>query len=128
MRTPMPKTLILACALLSLALPSPAQTHSHDHHSATPTATPTATPAATATSPVKSLPMVNAEVRRVDAGAGTLTLKHGAIPNLDMPPMTMVFQVRDPSLLGPLKVGDKLRFSADKLNGAYTVVDLEATP
>lgn len=123
MRTPTPKALIIACSLLSPALPSLAQVHSHDH-----SATPAVTASATATTPVKSLPMVNAEVRRVDAGAGTVTLKHGDIPNLDMPPMTMVFQVRDRSLLAPLKVGDKVRFSVDKINGAYTVVDLEATP
>ena len=81
-----------------------------------------ATPVATA------LPQVDAEVRRVDAASGKVTLKHGDIPNLDMPPMTMVFQVRDPAQLAPLKAGDKVRFTADKVNGAYTVIDLQAAP
>ena len=42
--------------------------------------------------------------------------------------MTMVFQVRDPSQLGPLKAGDKVRVTVDKVNGAYTVIDLQPAP
>ena len=87
----------------------------------------TATPAE-ATQVANVLPKVNAEVRRVDAANGKVTLKHGDIPNLDMPPMTMVFQVRDPAQLAPLKAGDKVRFTADKVNGAYTVIDLQPAP
>ena len=75
-----------------------------------------------------ALPMAEAEVRKVDAGAGKITLKHGDIRNLDMPPMTMVFQVKDPALLTKVKAGDKVRFTADKLNGAYTVMSIEAAP
>jgi Cu(I)/Ag(I) efflux system protein CusF len=44
--------------------------------------------------------MAEAEVRRVDKDSKKVTLKHGPIKNLDMPPMTMVFQVRDPALAG----------------------------
>ena len=50
-----------------------------------------------------------------------ITLQHGEIKNLGMPPMTMVFQAKDPAMLAPFKVGDKVQFSADKVNGAYTV-------
>lgn len=114
----MPKTLVIALALLSPALPSLAQ--NHDHHAAQAV---TAAPA-----PASGLPRVDAEVRRVDAGAGKVTLKHGDIPNLEMPPMTMVFQVRDPSQLGALKAGDKVRVTIDKVNGAYTVIDLQPAP
>ncbi len=64
-------------------------------------------------------------MRKVDLSAGKITLKHGEIKNLDMPPMSMVFQVKDPALLGQVKVGDKIRFTADKINGAYTVLTLE---
>lgn len=67
-----------------------------------------------------------AEVRKVDAAAGKITLRHGPIKNLDMPPMTMVFQVQNPQWLQGLNVGDKVLFSADKLNGAYTVTRLQA--
>jgi Cu/Ag efflux protein CusF len=55
-------------------------------------------------------------------GRRKITLKHGEIPTLEMPPMTMVFQVKDPALLPPLKAGDLVRFRADKINGAYTVL------
>ena len=66
-----------------------------------------------------------AEVRKVDLAARKITLKHGEIKNLEMPPMTMVFQVQDPALLGGIKAGDKVLFTADKVNGAYTVLSLQ---
>ena len=70
--------------------------------------------------------MVDAEVRKVDKENRKLTLKHGEIKNLDMPPMTMVFQVQDLALLERVKAGDKVRFRAEKLGGAYTVTAIEA--
>lgn len=84
--------------------------------------------AATAADPVGALPTAEAEVRRVDTAANKISLKHGEIKNLDMPPMTMVFQVSDPALLGQVKVGDKVRFTATQVNGAYTVMSLEPAP
>ena len=59
--------------------------------------------------------MTEGEVRRIDTGAGKVTIKHGEIKNLDMPPMTMVFTMAEPAMLSNLKVGDKVRFedSAD---------------
>ena len=71
--------------------------------------------------------MVNGEVRKVDKGAGKITLKHDAIPNLDMPGMTMVFQVKDPAMLDKLKEGDKIKFAAEKVNGALTVTEVQAS-
>lgn len=65
------------------------------------------------------------EVRKVNKEAGKLTLKHGRIESLDMPPMTMVFRAADPKLLDGLKEGDKVRFSADRVNGAITVTRIE---
>ncbi len=65
-----------------------------------------------------ALPSSEAEVRKVDTAAGKITPKHGEIPNLEMPPMTMVFQARDPALLATVK-------TADKVNGAYTVMSIE---
>jgi Cu(I)/Ag(I) efflux system protein CusF len=52
-------------------------------------------------------------------------MKHGEIKNLDMPPMTMVFQVRDAAVLDKVKQGDKVKFAAEKLNGAYVVTSIE---
>jgi Cu/Ag efflux protein CusF len=67
-------------------------------------------------------PWAEAEVRRIDARGNRLSLRHGPIPNLDMPPMTMFFQVSDPAMLEQVKVGDRIRFSADKVNNQYTVM------
>ena len=65
------------------------------------------------------------EVRKVDKDAKKITIKHGPLANLDMPPMTMVFQVKDPAMLGQVKAGDKVKFRAEKLGGAYTVTRIE---
>lgn len=69
--------------------------------------------------------MADGEIRKVDRDAGKITIKHGPIPSLDMPPMTMVFQVKDAALLEQVKAGDKVKFSAEKLGGAYTVTKIE---
>lgn len=72
--------------------------------------------------------LTEGEVRKVDAGNGKLTLRHGPLVNLDMPGMTMVFQVRDPAMLQGLQPGDKVRFAAEKIDGRFTVVRLEPSP
>jgi Cu(I)/Ag(I) efflux system protein CusF len=76
-----------------------------------------ATSAATATT--------EGQVTKVDADNKKLTLRHGEIKNLEMPAMTMVFQVKDPAMLEKVKTGDKVRFTADKVNGAFTVTSIE---
>lgn len=73
-----------------------------------------------------ALPWATAEVRRIDKAAGKVSLKHGDIKNLDMPPMSMVFQVKDPSQLDALQVGQQVRFQAVQEKGAYWVVRIEA--
>ena len=73
-----------------------------------------------------ALPWSTAEVRRIDKAAKKIALKHGEIKNLDMPPMSMVFQVKNPEQLDALQVGQKLRFQAVQENGAYWVVQIEA--
>ncbi len=70
-------------------------------------------------------PMVDGEVRKVDKSTGKITLRHGPIPNLDMPNMTMVFRVKDPAMLDLVKSGDKVRFAADRVGGQFTVVMIE---
>jgi Cu/Ag efflux protein CusF len=72
--------------------------------------------------------MAVAEVRKVDKDAGKLTLKHGEIKNLDMPPMTMVFIVRDKTMLERVKAGDKVRFKAVKDGGSYVVTEIQSAP
>lgn len=78
-------------------------------------------PAAAAT----SSPQSEGEIRKVDAAQGKVTLRHGPIANLDMPAMTMVFTATDPKSLDGLKQGDKVRFTADKKNGAYFVTGIQ---
>lgn len=65
------------------------------------------------------------EVRRVDRAQGRVTLRHGPIESLNMPPMTMVFRVQDPSWLVGLKIGEVIRFQAEQVNGSYTITRLE---
>jgi len=65
------------------------------------------------------------EVRKVDKDAKKITIKHGPLGNLDMPAMTMVFQVKDPAMLDQVKAGDKVKFQAEKVKGAYTVTQIE---
>lgn len=65
------------------------------------------------------------EVRRVDKAAERITLRHERIENLDMPPMTMVFRVRDPAMLDQVKVGERIRFAAEDIKGAITLIRIE---
>jgi Cu(I)/Ag(I) efflux system periplasmic protein CusF len=64
------------------------------------------------------------EIRKVDKESKKLTIKHGEIKNLDMPPMTMVFQVKEASMLDMVKPGDKIQFRAIKDGGNYVVTDI----
>ena len=73
----------------------------------------------------KALPMVAGEVTKVDTEQGKLSIKHAAIPNLGMDPMTMVFKTGDPAMLKGLKAGDKINFTADKVNGQLTATKVE---
>jgi Cu(I)/Ag(I) efflux system periplasmic protein CusF len=89
-----------------------------------------ATSFAQATAPAQaSAPMAkelaDAEVRKVDKDAKKVTLKHGPIKSLDMPSMTMVFQVRDEKLFDKLVAGEKIKFTAEQLQGAYVVTGVE---
>lgn len=111
----------LAHALLASALltgPALAQQKADDHSAHHP--------AGAATAAKSSADMTDGEVRKIDKDAGKLTLKHGEIKNLDMPGMTMVFQVKEPALLDKLKVGDKVKFRAEKAGSAYVVMAIEA--
>lgn len=71
-----------------------------------------------------STAMADGEVRKVDMEAKKITIKHGEIKNLDMPGMTMVFQVKDPAMLDKVKAGDKILFKAEKTGGAIVVTDI----
>lgn len=70
--------------------------------------------------------LTDAEVRKVDKDNRKITLKHGEIKNLEMPPMTMVFQVKDAALLDQVKAGDKVRFRAGKEGGSIVLTDIQS--
>lgn len=70
-------------------------------------------------------PMADGEILRIDKLAGKLTLKHGPIPSIDMPPMTMEYRVKDPAMLKTMKAGDRVKFSAEIKGGEYVVTAIE---
>lgn len=106
---------VVASLVLAAVISAPVVSHATSH--------------ASASSPGQSAhsALTDGEIRKVDKDAKKLTIRHGPIQNLDMPPMTMVFQVQDPRLLDTVKAGDKIKFSADKIGGAYTVTRIEAS-
>jgi Cu(I)/Ag(I) efflux system periplasmic protein CusF len=96
----------LAAWILAVALAAPAwaqQDHSAHH----------------------AVALADGEVRRIDKDAKKITIRHGPIANLDMPAHTMVFQVKDPEMLGRVKVGDKVKFEAQKVGGAFLLVRID---
>ena len=72
----------------------------------------------------KATSLTDGEVKNVDNKSGQVTLKHGPIENMKMPPMTMAFPVQDPSVLSSLKEGSKVKFALENVNGVPTVTTL----
>ena len=98
---------------------SPAAAAADSHSSHHPAAAASTTPQAE---------LSEGEITRWDPRTLRLTLKHGEIKNLEMPPMTMVFRVADAGVVGDLKPGDKVRFRAEQVSGAYHVQRIEKAP
>ena len=69
--------------------------------------------------------LADGEVKKIDKEAGKITLRHGELKNLKMPAMSMVFRVKDAAMLDQVKVGNKVKFAADRVNGAVTIVQLQ---
>ncbi len=103
---------ILAAALAGALVPA-----------AAPAADAPAKAEAKAKSP--SAPLTAGEVKKVDREAKKVTIQHGPIENLKMPPMTMVFRVKDPAMLDGLEPGAKIRFRAEEAEGGYLVTRLQ---
>ncbi|TDM08637.1 MAG: RND transporter [Ideonella sp. MAG2] len=68
------------------------------------------------------------EVKKIDKAQAKVTLKHGEIKNLDMPPMTMAFKAKPAQLLDGLNEGDRVSFTADKVDGQYVVTQIKKLP
>lgn len=84
-----------------------------------------AVPASTSAGVTATEQMSEGEIRKVDKDAKKITIRHGELKNLEMPPMTMVFRVKDPAFLDKVKQGDKVRFVAEKVGGQFTVTQIE---
>lgn len=69
-----------------------------------------------------------AEVRKIDAANKKITLRHGPLANLSMPPMTMVFTVQDAAELEGLSVGDKVQFVAQQQGSQFVASELQPAP
>ena len=113
---------ILALCTLTLALAANAQTAPAHSMPMAPAAVDAPPGSAAATD------LAEGEIRKIDKEMNKITIKHGVIKSMDMPGMTMVFQVKNPDLLGQVKVGDKVRFAAEKADGALVVTHLEPAP
>lgn len=102
---------VAAFAWLSLPTPTPPQGEAasggHASHAGDPSA------------------LADGVVLSMDKGSNAVTINHGPLHNLGMPPMTMGFQVGDPALLDRIKPGDKVRFHVDVIGGAFTVMNIE---
>lgn len=103
---------ILAAIILAALLPSTVLAVEAHHQPA-------------ATNAASGPQLTDGEIRKVNKEAKKITIKHGPIPSLDMPPMTMVYQVKDAAQLGQVRTGDKIRFSAEKIGGQYVVTRIE---
>jgi len=112
--SPTMKTITIAILFVALATPVLAQHKAEGHSANHPTAA------------ASAADMTEGEIRKVDKDAKKLTIKHGEIKSLDMPPMTMVFQVKDASVLDKVKAGDKVRFVVQKFDAGLVVTDIQA--
>ena len=72
-----------------------------------------------------SVDMTDGEIRKVDKDSKKITIKHGEIKNLDMPPMTMVFQVKEAAMLDSIQAGDKVKFKVEKQSSGFVVTELK---
>lgn len=92
-------------------------------HSTHPSQTNTSKPAEGSTvKPSNSLELTPGEIKKVDPKTGKITLKHGEIKNIQMPPMTMVFSAKDAAILKGLNQGDNVLFAVDQ-NMAITHIE-----
>ena len=118
---------IFAGALSLAALTATAADHMAPGKGAAmaPTSSQATLTAASAASGASAAVMADGVIRKIDKDTKKVTIKHGEIANLQMPGMTMVFQVRNAALLDKIQVGDKVKFHAEKQDGAIVVTDVQ---
>lgn len=74
---------------------------------------------------VAETPLVQGLVKKIDKSAGKITISHGPLVNLGMPAMTMAFRVKEAAWIGKMKEGQKIRFAAEEVDGALTIMRFE---
>jgi Cu(I)/Ag(I) efflux system protein CusF len=116
-KQPSEKTMkfILATALVAITAPALAADHNHGSHGNHGTMQNQAS---------AETPLIEGLVKKIDKAAGKVTVSHGPLPN-GMPAMTMVFRIKEAAWIDQMKEGDKIRFKADQVNGAMTMVRFE---
>lgn len=119
-------TLALAAAitLSSAPLAFAQQTNHNAHHAPSSTTTNNSADSGHEGGGVSDQ-MVEGEIKKINKKAGKITIRHGELKDLGMPAMTMIFRVKDPAMLDQVKAGDKVKFVAQKVGSALTVVKLE---
>jgi Cu/Ag efflux protein CusF len=85
-------------------------------------------PEESASAAAASMPLTEGEVMRVDRKRGEFVLKHGDLPKIGMPAMTMAFSIPDKATFDKFKQGDKVRFNAEMVKGKPTVTHIEPAP
>ena len=105
------KVALLTCSTMALA--QSASNHAGHHQHSMSSSTMTTTQSASGV------------VKRVDVGAGKITVDHGPIKSLRMDAMIMVFRVKDPAMLKQVKAGDRINFDAGRINGALTILKMK---
>ncbi len=80
---------------------------------------------ASATKASASSALTDAEVKNVDTASGMVTLKHGALENVGMPPMTMAFKAKDAAMARRVHEGDKVKVRVENVNGMLTIMKME---
>ena len=78
--------------------------------------------------PPSAFPPNEGIVRSIDRAAGEIVIRHGPLTEIDMPPMTMAFEVKTPVLLEKASAGDRVKIRVELLNGRFTITELERRP
>jgi len=69
---------------------------------------------------------INGEVKKIDEGSGSITLKQGPAPSLGFKEdMTLIYSVRDRAMLKQVKVGDTVKFEAESGDSGFMITRMQ---
>jgi Cu(I)/Ag(I) efflux system protein CusF len=81
--------------------------------------------AASATTVTVVLSDTRGVIQAINQAEGKVKLKHGPIPKLSMPAMTMVYRVQDPKLLKEIKEGDEVGVTVEKVDETFVITGFQ---